>query len=627
MTRNVAPRSLPIRRSIARLAILLFLAAAAVYPAFASLPAPVSAGAGLNAATTSFETGFPVTLNGAQVRSSSIALGDLNGDGSDDIVVGTADGKVFAYRGNGAKLWEYDTGDMAIEGKAAIGDIDKDGQNEVVVGAGSTFTTASHGGLYVLDHAGAPRCSFPSADFNGDGWRDGVFSSPALADIDENDGGKLEIVYGGYDSVVRVLNHDCSLIWYRAVRDTIWSSPAIGDVDRDGHPEIVIGVDSHEEPAFGTGDGGMLHVYKADGSEVPGFPIQIDEVIYSSPALGDINGDSWLDIVVGTGKCWSVPACAPYGRVHLGVGEYLNAWDHTGHALPGWPKPLNNTYAFASPALADIDQDGLLEVIVNTADAYVHALNANGSEVPGWPVLPTTPAGPGSVVHFAATASPVVADLNGDGALEVILPSNWELVAWDRNGNQLTRNSFPPAAGAWDLSTNYTINGAPGVGDVDGDGKLEVVVGGATNSGGGTGAIYAWGFAGTPSPARLPWPVFRRNSLNHALFVTPGLRATTADVTLLVPQNSTRSIAIGIADVAGGNLAWTAAADQSWVQVNPGGGGTPGSLTIRFSATGKAPGSYSGVVTLSSSAGNLPIAVRMIVAADVSDLYLPLARR
>ncbi|RMF28093.1 MAG: VCBS repeat-containing protein, partial [Chloroflexi bacterium] len=82
-----------------------------------------------NATPASFpptQTNFPVTLNGARVRGSSIALGDLTNDGVPEIVVGGIDGKIHAYRGNGTRLWEYDTGDMAIESKAAIGDVDGD---------------------------------------------------------------------------------------------------------------------------------------------------------------------------------------------------------------------------------------------------------------------------------------------------------------------------------------------------------------------------------------------------------------------------------------------------------------------------------------------------------------------
>ena len=480
----------------------------------------------LRAANPSFQTGFPVAVNGERVQSSSIALGDLNNDGLPDIVVGGIDGKVHAYTGAGVKLWEYDTGSMGISGKAAIADIDADGSPEVVIGAGSTSTANSHGGLYVISHTGEKQCDFQTGDFQSDGWRDGVYSSPAVAELDFNDQGQLEIAFGAWDAHVRVLNHDCTVVWEKYVRDSVWSSPAIGDIDGDGDPEIVIGVDSHHEPFFGTEDGGILHVYHHDGTELTGFPIQIDEVIFSSPALGDIDGDGYLDIVVGTGRCWSNPACAPLGNYHLGVGEYINAWNRNGNALTGWPVDIPGTYAIASPALGDLDGDGVLDVVINTVDptdvqgGEVHALSGDGSALPGWPVRPVTPADSENTVSFSTPASPIIADLTGDGLPEVILASNWELVVWDASGDQLSRSGWPPGPSDYDLATRYTVASSSAVVDVDGDDDVELIVGGAGSTGS-PGNIYAWDFGADRDPSKL-WPGFRRDGVNHAI-VLPGL--------------------------------------------------------------------------------------------------------
>jgi len=478
------------------------------------------------AANPDLQSGFPATLNGTHVRYSSIALGDLNQDGIPDIVVGATDGKVHAYTGTGTELWSYDTGDMAIEGKAAIADIDGDTFNEVVIGAGSTFTPNSHGGLYVIDHLGNLQCSFPTLDDeDSDSWREGVFSSPALADLDGDDGGRLEIAFGAWDRYVRVLHDDCTALWENWVIDTVWSSPAIGDLDRDGQLDVVIGGDSGEVPPQFPyrEDGGLLYAFDgATGDELAGFPIQIDEVIFSSPALADLDGDGWLEIVVGTGRCWADPACAPGGEVHPGVGEYLNAWDHNGNYLDGWPVATPGHYTFASPALADLDEDGELEIIVNTKDpddnqgGLVYALNPDGTILPGWPVQPTAPAdAQGNVVHYQTGASPVVADINGDDHLEVILPSGWELVVWDKDGNQLSRQTFPPPPDALVLTTSWDISGAAGVGDIDGDGDLELLAAGA-DSPPSAGAIYAWDFSAADTEAARPWPVFRGTVDNRA---------------------------------------------------------------------------------------------------------------
>jgi hypothetical protein len=438
-----------------------------------------------------------IDLNGSYVRYASVGLGDLNGDEVDDIVVGGSDGKVHAYRGTGAWLWDYDTGNASIESKPAIGDIDADGWNEVVVGVGSTFTGSAPGGVWAFDHNGGKLWSYASGDFNGDHVADGVYSSPALADVDGNDGGKLEIIYGSWDAHIRVLNDNGTLLWQKFVSDTVWSSPAIGDIDRDGKLEIAIGADSSRAGGGGMQDGGRLWVLNGeDGSNVPGFPKQIDEVIWSSPALADVTGDGWLDVVVGTGNCWSVPACAPPpGGTHP-VTKALYGWDHNGNPLPGWPILLPD-FAFASPALADLDGDDALEIMINTNDGWVRAYNLDKSYVGGWPQHANTP----------TNASPVVADLTGDGNLEVALPCNWGINVWEHTGT-----------GLWALGTNYTVSGTPGVGDVDGDGKMELIVGGAANITGSPGSIYIWDLNDAPSTSPAPWPAFRRDSLNHARY-------------------------------------------------------------------------------------------------------------
>ena len=471
------------------------------------------------------QSGFPIVMGTGSVRFSSVNLADIDGDQIDDMVVGTTDGVVVAYRSNGTEIFRFDTGAMAIDGKPAIGDIDGDQEMEVVVGAGSTTTPNAHGGLYVLDHQGNLQCEFEPGFFNGDQYREGIFSSPALADLDRNDGGRLEIVFGGWDAYVTVLHDDCSLYWNHFTRDTVWGSPAIGDLDNDGWLDIVIGSPINRPVLEQIG--GHLYAFGHDGQIKNGFPILIDETIDSSPALGDINGDGYLDIVVGTGLCWANPACAPPPEGYQGqVGKYINAWDRFGNYLPGWPVATPGEYAFASPALADIDGDGLDEVIVNTIDhttgagnpdeSRLYALNANGSSVPGWPMQPTIPAGPnGDQQQPATSSSPIVADIDNDGEPEILLSVSWEIVAVDPDGSQISRDRCCPIpAGSLEMTALISIASSPAVGDIDGDGDLEIVVAGST-SGFASGALYAWDTS-SPVAALQPWPAFRDSNDNHA---------------------------------------------------------------------------------------------------------------
>lgn len=462
--------------------------------------------------------GFPVTVGSGANYPGPPAFADLDGDSENEVIFGANDGKVYAFKGAGTLLWQYDTGDTGIAGKPAVADIDGDGLPEVVVGAGSTLQMGTTPGVTVLSNMGAFQCKFTTGA--------GVFSSPALADLDFDDGGLKEITFGSWDFKVRVINHDCSLKFQTMLSDTPWSSPAIGDLDRDGIPEIVIGAPAN--PSAGTvGDGGLIHAFRNNlATEMPGFPYFIDETVDSSPALGDLDGDGWLDIVVGAGWCWDRPICAPAGVTHA-VTEAVYALDRFGSLLPGWPFILpGDRYVFGSPALADFDDDGNLEVVFNTLqkvepptnpEGWVYVMDGNGTTLAGWPKRPQTPATCDTSSFYGTSASAVVADLDGIGGLEVALPSVWETVVWSAAGVQLTRtDSCPDPPGQWALTTAGPIM-AIGIGDIDGDGAAELVATGIAASPL-TGLLSSWSFGSAAIGARQPWTQFRRRADNHAIY-------------------------------------------------------------------------------------------------------------
>ena len=168
--------------------------------------APVAATAALPTVTT----GFPIAMGRGPTTPARRLSPISTATSQNEIIVGAQDGKVYAYEGDGGLLWQYDTGTTGIASKPAIADIDGDGQLEVVVGAGSTLAVG-HDARRLRDQPHR-RLSVPVPHLRPRSTRRnfGVYSSPALAELDFDDAGRLEIAFGAWDFKIRVINHDCT---------------------------------------------------------------------------------------------------------------------------------------------------------------------------------------------------------------------------------------------------------------------------------------------------------------------------------------------------------------------------------------------------------------------------------
>jgi ELWxxDGT repeat protein len=207
----------------------------------------------------------------------------------------------------------------------------------------------------------------------------------------------------------------------------------VGNIDEDPESEILVS----------SLASGPLFAWNADGSPLPGWPTgDTSGVLY--PALGDLlDSAPGLEVVAGN---W------PFG-----VLGRLQAYSGDGSPLYGWPRgaPLDTVTA---PSLADLDRDGLDEVIVAGGDRNIYVYRADGREFPAWPSGGVPGAGPQAV-----------ADLDSDGTLEVVSEREGFLYAHHHDGSPVA--GFPEV-----LSTNSHTQGFPVIGDVDGDGALEIVV-------------------------------------------------------------------------------------------------------------------------------------------------------
>jgi hypothetical protein len=209
---------------------------------------------------------------------------------------------------------------------------------------------------------------------------------------------------------------------------------------------------------------------------VPGYPLTLNEPICGSPAVGDVDDDGDLEIVVNQ----------LYGRII--------AYHHDGSTL--WSRWFPNNITFGpSPALADITGDGKLETFIPSANGNLYAIKYDRNFVSGWPVQYSS-------TTYTET-SPVISDLDGDGSLDVILGDESKLIkAWDVSGTLL--DGFP-------LSTGDAMRAVPVVSDLDRDGDVDLVAAGWDRT------VYVWDFAGDYSGDFVGWPSFHGNPHNDGL--------------------------------------------------------------------------------------------------------------
>lgn len=374
-----------------------------------------------------------------------VTLADVDGDGESEVIAASFDGKVYLWDAYGALKpgWPRATTNE-IWTAPAVGNLDADPELEIVVGSNDTFVYAwNHNGTGLIDTSGFFK-STPSqirgsptlVDFDGDSmleimianslgrlycWRsngvgflqaNGLFKaaspayamagSPVVADV--NGDRDYEIFDATIGGKVYALHHnatgltDPSGVFYTVPgldSSGFWSSLAVGDLDNDGDQELVA-----------SSWNGNVYVWNMNGTLAPGWPVYVAGGAYipyedgrrysvwSSPALGDLDGDGDLEIVVGSRD----------RRVY--------ALHHTGAVVSGWPY-VTGYEVWGGPVLADLDDDGLPEVLCGSLDNALHAVNGNGTKLPGWPIRT------GEDVY----SSPAVGDIDGDGTIEVVVGS------------------------------------------------------------------------------------------------------------------------------------------------------------------------------------------------------------
>jgi hypothetical protein len=340
----------------------------------------------------------------------------------------------------------------------------------------------------------------------------GFLSTPVLAELDGRPG--LEIVATALDGCVYAWRNDGKLLdgfpvlvadaSAPAERAKIVSTPAVGDIDGDGRPEILTGSNRVREGAAGA------YAIRADGNRnpagpfVPGWdPFELSAVnptllptmatgLVMTPVLADVDGDgdqeAILYPVVGN-TIVLVDQDRASGRPKI-VAKFS--------MTPGLESGLKGTTFFTetgSALLADTDHDGVPELYTAVLPLRMATLRTKPGvplDVPialgGWkvggepgrrPTLPMIANYPRRMEDLMLGGRPVAADVDGDGTDEVLMGSGGYLLhAFRGAGGEA--EGFPRFTGGWIFS-------GPAVGDIDGDGSLDLVT--VTRD----GYLFAWG--------------------------------------------------------------------------------------------------------------------------------------
>jgi uncharacterized membrane protein/outer membrane protein assembly factor BamB len=338
------------------------------------------------------------------------ALADFNGNGRLDFVVTSSIGNVSCYEPdiewNGTqyswssnlsyqRLWDRSLGGEASYTSAAAGDVTGDGTDDLAVCAGHT--------LYVLD--GRDGSISWNASLPGN-----IATSPIL--VKYGTGGLWVAVQSfNYTGITLDRTH-LSLFSDKGVES--WNkslplstllttflslpSPAAADTDGDGLPEMAI------VTPFESGNG-RLYAFEQDGSRLLDG-VQLKGQVEAPPAIGDINGDSFPDIVTASWN-FTLPG---NGKAYVAAFDGRSGGPLWSSTIDRAGDILMTERAVAGPVVADLSRDGRLDVVVGLFNGRIYALNGtDGSML--WEYNST---------RASMTSSPAVADIQPDGFPEVL---------------------------------------------------------------------------------------------------------------------------------------------------------------------------------------------------------------
>lgn len=385
----------------------------------------------------------------------------------------------------------------------AVGNIDNDPQLEIVITGGTDYRNKS--ALYAFKSNGDlaagnwPISALSEFDASN-------LSTNLIADI--NGDGKNEIVSMSTIGCNGVLitdglgNKISSFALPNILHGNLLmpGKGVVGQFDSDGQLEIAVQYDASK-----------LAIFKLDGTILPGWPVDTGgRSVQGALSAGNIDGsgDGLDELMVSVRN--------------TDGSSSLFIYDRSGNLLPGWPV----IFSWSPPcSLADFDNDGDLEICLNIGEqlcVYHHT----GIVAAGWPQFFTK-------YYTCSYESPVIADVNGDGAPDIIVSAGGRMmpeypealqrkllgriVAFGFDGTPIKLNGDPSMDDIYHEGTGFYNGPPPTICDMDNNGKLDIVVSSPYTLGVGRNnryekkrcSITAWELEVPYNPLKSPWPMWQ----------------------------------------------------------------------------------------------------------------------
>jgi len=362
---------------------------------------------------TSISFASVATYNSGGVYPSSLVVADVNGDGKPDIVVGSCCGSVSlvgVLLGNGDGTFQNvliayteSGGQLKELSSLAVGDVNGDGKPDLIVaicclsnGDGAAVVLLGNGdGTFqspvIYDTGGGAATQLVVADLNGDGNLD-----IALSNYNNSNNSTVAVLLGNGDGTFQ------SALASPAPDDA--GCLTIADVNLDGRPDALVCSEASVAVLLGNGNGTFQSF--AGTNFYTGF-------CTPNVAVGDVNGDGFPDLVAPNA---GADGCGPVGFAGILLGNGNGAFQpEINYLAVGYTRA-----GVGGAAVADLNGDGTLDVVVASGEGLfspvqgsVGVVLGNGDGTFQAPVS----LGAGGVF----TNRVVVADVNGDGKPDILV--------------------------------------------------------------------------------------------------------------------------------------------------------------------------------------------------------------